>query len=209
MTDHAPEKTYSKQQLLRFAVIAFLLGILWFIAMRVVLYNDDRVHHHANFAVYISGDQETFSEPTFYEEVTSCGGDVANPLARVHMHDQISDVVHVHDASATWGNFFENIGFSLGDNVLYARTQAYVDGQSGELSFILNGEPVRSIASKTITSEDKLLVNFGAEDQATLQSRYDAIANSAAEYNQTADPAACSGSQGLGIVDKLKEVLGL
>lgn len=189
-------------------VASFMLGVIWFIVMRVALYQSDADHFHANFAVYVNGERELFEELTYYEEVSSCGSEVNSPLTRVHMHDQVSDVVHVHDASATWGNFFENLGLVLGDNVLYARNQTYVDGHGGELRFWLNGEPVVSVAGRTIESEDKLLISF-ANDDSQMQVQYGSIATTAAEYNNSADPAACSSNDDGSLRDRLKVVLGL
>ena len=187
---------------------SFILGIVWFVAMRVALYQSDADHFHANFAIYINGQRELFEEVSFYEEVSSCGSEEDNPLSRVHMHDQVADVVHVHDASATWGNFFENLGFVLGDNVLYARNKTYVDGQGGQLRFWLNGQPVVSIAGKKILSEDKLLISFAQNDE-QMQQQYDEIASTAAEYNTKADPSACTGSDDGSLSDRLRAVLGL
>ena len=102
---------------IRFGV-AFLLGALWLFAVRFVLLDRDAVHYHANFAVYVEGERLPFDNFTFYEEVQSCGGDdVNNPKIRVHMHDRISNVVHVHDNAATWGHFFANLGYANGDTV--------------------------------------------------------------------------------------------
>ncbi len=196
----------NKLALLIFA--GFVTGVVWFIAMRVILYTPRSPHFHANFAVVINGKKETFQEPTFYEEVSSCGEIDDNPLTRVHMHDQIGDVVHVHDGSATWGNFFENLGFALGDNVLYARNKSYVDGQNGELHFILNGKSVVSIANKTIKSEDKLLVSFD-KPSADFETQYAEVATSAAEYNRTADPSACKGSDDGKFMSRLRDALGI
>ncbi len=189
--------------------ICMLLGAVWFVLVRAVLIDASGPHYHANFHVYVDGEREQFAENIFYEEVSSCGSSDNDPLARVHMHDLINDVVHVHDASSTWGNFFENIGFTLGNNVLYARTETNVDGQGGRLTFILNGEEVRSIANKTINSEDTLLVSFGSEDADELTQRYSQIVQSAAEYNEKADPSACSGSQSVNYFERIKLVLGI
>ncbi len=186
-----------------------LFGATWLVLIRAVTLDTATTHYHGNFALYIDGEHEEFSEPTFYEEVSSCGSEANSPLTRAHMHDMIGDVVHVHDASSTWGNLFENLGLVLGNNVLYSRTNTYVDGNPGRLSFILNGKPVQSIANRAIQSEDRLLISYGSEDASELMQRFEAIDQSAAEYNQTADPSACSGSQELGFADRIKLVLGI
>lgn len=199
---------FDKTKAAKFVAVGFVLGIVWFIAVRVILYKSESVHYHANFSLFIENEQEMFEESAFYEEVSSCGSSEFDPLTRVHMHDNISDVAHVHDGSVTWGNFLENLGFTLGDDVLYARTNTYVDGQGGKLTFMLNGKKVQSIAGKRILSEDKLLISYSKAGD-NIDEQYAKVASSAAEYNQTADPSACSGSADEGFMDRLKIVVGL
>ena len=190
-------------------LLSALFGAIWFVLIRAVTIDANGPHYHANFALFINGEREPFAEGTFYEEVAACGGEENDPLARVHLHDQISDVVHVHDASATWGNFFENLGFTLGNNVMYARATTYVNSDDARLSFVLNGEQVRSIAAKTIQDEDVLLVSYGTENSEELMAQYDQITQNASEYNAVADPAACAGTQYIGYFDRIKLVLGI
>lgn len=189
-------------------LVGFLLGIAWFIGVRFALYQKDEVHYHANFAVYVNGEKEEFNSFAYYEEVQSCGADEAfNPRNRTHMHDDINHVVHVHDEAATWGHFFANLGFTLGDEVIDTDDQLYIDGQDGELSFILNGTEVSTIANQAIRSEDVLLINFGTDADETLQQRYNDITKDAAEYNLRDDPSACTGGKPATFTERLKAAI--
>lgn len=198
----------TKKKVYLVAAISFILGIVWFIAIRLVTYSSDSDHFHANFALYIDGEKEDFKEEVFYEEVSSCGEIDNNPLTRVHMHDNIGSVVHVHDASATWSNFFENLGLTLGDEVLSVRGKTYVDGENGQLMFFLNGQRVRTLSGKNIQSEDKLLISFD-ESSAVLSDQYQSVESTAKEYNEKSDPSACKGSDDGSIIGRLKNILGL
>lgn len=194
------------------AVIGFVAGALWLVAVRFITYSPDIVHYHANFALYVNGERENFDNFTFYEEVASCGSDEDNnPKTRVHMHDNVSDVVHVHDAGSTWGHFFSNLGFSLSNSVLQTESGIYIDDADGgkRLRFILNGQESRSIANQTIRSEDTLLITYGDESPETLRERYEAIERSAGEYNQKSDPASCKGSEDLSFGKRLKKAIGI
>jgi hypothetical protein len=200
-----------KRSLLLAALIGFLAGVLWLVAVRFLTYRDDTVHYHANFALYINGEREQFDNFTFYEEVQSCGGDdLNNPRIRVHMHDQVNHVVHVHDHAATWGHFFANLGFGLTDAALKTDDALYVGGVGGnELTFILNGEKVSTIANRVIGDEDVLLIDYGQDDEDALQGRYDDISTDAGEYNQKADPSACKGAEPLTFKDRLWRAVGV
>lgn len=190
-------------------LIGFVLGATWLVALRYVTYQSDNVHYHANFALYINGQRDEFKSFTFYEEVQACTSDnVDNPKNRVHMHNQDSDLIHVHAHGVTWAQFFDNLGYTLGDTLVKTDKGVYVDGQDGnKLTFWLNGKPVEIIASTLIKSEDRLLINYGKDDQVTLQKRYDSVAQTAREANTKNDPATCSGDEKLTPLQRLKKSL--
>jgi len=192
------------------AIIGFLLGAIWFIALRYATYTSDAVHYHANFAMYVNGEQELFDSFTYYEEVQSCGGDeLFNPRIRAHMHEQVNSVVHVHDAGATWGHLFANLGFTLGNSVLTTDTDVFTESDDAALTFILNGEETSSIANQTIRSEDVLLISFGDDDEEALTEQYESIPKDADEYNGKYDPSSCSGGEELTPANRLKEAIGV
>lgn len=198
-----------QKRVLLAAVAGFLLGTFWLSAVRFVRLRDNALHYHANFALYVNGQRDPFDSFTFYEEVQACTGDQHdNPKGRVHMHDKINHVVHVHDNAATWGHFFANLGYGLTDVSLKTDDGTFVSGTDGKrLRFILNGQLVESVANRTIGSEDTLLVSFGGEDEATLQRYYATIMRDANRYNKQTDPASCSGGQPLTFAERLKRAI--
>jgi hypothetical protein len=191
------------------AIVGFLLGAIWLVALRYITYQSDNVHYHANFALYINGQRDEFKSFTFYEEVQACTSDnVDNPKTRVHLHNQDPALIHIHAHGVTWGQFFDNLGYTLGDTLVKTDKGVYVDGQDGnELTFWLNGKPADAIANTLINSEDRLLINYGKDDQATLQKRYDDIPKTAGEANTKNDPATCSGDEKLTPSQRLKKSL--
>lgn len=175
--------------------IGILLGILLLAGVRFALYKDHSVHYHANFALYVNGHRDTFSGPGFYEEVASCNLDPeSEPGHRVHMHDQINDVVHVHASGVTWGNFFENLGYSVSSKHILTTTNVLTENDVNKVTFILNGKEVNDISNTVIQSEDRLLVNYGNQDQNQINTEFNSVANTAKEVNKKPDPASCSGN---------------
>lgn len=187
--------------------IGFLVGALTIIAAHFFTIKQTSVHYHANFGLFMNGKRDEFKNFTFYEEVASCGGnEVMNPKIRMHMHDNKNYVVHVHDAGATWGHFFANLGYTLGDSVLKTDDSLFVDGQnSKKLTFLVNGKPVQTLANKTIGDEDVVLISYGNEDDAALQKQFKSITQDAKKFDETADPAACSGTKPFSFWDKLQQ----
>lgn len=194
-----------------FGLAMFVLGAFMLIAFRFTMIKDNSVHHHANFALYINGQKDEFKSFTFYEEVAACNAhDPDDVKSRVHMHNKTAGLLHVHARAVTWGQFFANLGYTLGNKVVETDAGVYGDGQDGNtLSYLLNGQEVTSIENRVIKSEDVLLINYGKDDEKTLQDRNAAIPRTAKEANTTPDPAACSGSKKLTFTDRLKQSLGL
>lgn len=185
-------KNISKAKL-KLILIGFLAGVFWLTAMRFILYSPTEIHYHADFAVVISGERETFDSPVYYEEVQSCGGSEANPKARVHMHQPDNNIIHVHDEAVTWAQFFESMGLSLGDTVVTTPQGVFQGGKGGELVFILNGNRTRTIVNTVIGDEDRLLVAFG-DSGTDFDALYEGVSSDAAAFNETYDPPTCSGS---------------
>ncbi len=187
-----------------------LVGATIMVGVRFITYKPNTVHYHANFALYVNGVRDGFKGPGFYEEVQACTSNESdNPRSRVHMHNNVNNVVHVHARGVTWGQFFENLSYTLGDNTIETSDGVFVSAQDGsELQFVLNGEPVDTAANRPIKSEDVLLVNYGNDDTSTIKSRYDVIPPDAHKYNERHDPASCAGSKPLTFLERLKVALG-
>lgn len=195
----------------RAVVIGFVAGVIWLLGLRVLLYNPPITHYHANFALYVNGSKQTLADPTYYEEITSCSTtNTMEPKTRVHLHDNNPNLVHIHDDAATWGHFFANLGMTLGNSLLRTREGLLLDGQNGnELTFMLNGEVVPTLANRLIQSEDVLLISYGTEKPAELKAYYDAIPKTAKESNSKPDPGSCSGPSNYSVLDRLKKSLDI
>jgi len=189
--------------------IFLIVGVLLAFTLRFLLVDNVVVHHHANFALYVNGVRDEFISPTFYEEIAACSESHSDPKTRVHMHNNEFDTVHVHTEGATWGHFFANLSYTLGDNVLVTDNGVFTDSADGKkLHFILNGQEVSTIANKLIGDEDKLLVNYGSEDKTGLLANYSTISDTAHEHNAKPDPASCSGGAQESIKDRFERTLG-
>jgi hypothetical protein len=200
--------TYSRQTML-VGLGLFVLGGLFVFALRFVLVERVETHYHANFAVFVNGTREQFDSFTFYEEIASCSDGKDNPKARVHMHDSISHVVHVHDTAVTWGHLFEVLSFGLHRKALITDDGVFVDGVDGKkLTFILNGEVISDGSNRVINSEDVLLVDYGDSSEGQLKVRYDEITKDADEYNRKPDPSACKGGKDEPFRERFQRTLG-
>ncbi|HSX17928.1 MAG TPA: hypothetical protein VLE51_01050 [Candidatus Saccharimonadales bacterium] len=187
-------------------IAGLVLGVLIILAIRFFTYNANHVHYHANFAVYIDGQREQFKGASYYEEETACkAGDNIAPADRAHMHDNINDVVHVHDRAVTWEQFFNNLGWSVGGDFIETRDTLYQNNDRSILHITLNGQDltgISSIANKVIGDRDKLLLDYGPTDS-QIKQEYNAIPSTAIQHDQENDPASCSGPTSTTFSDRL------
>ena len=192
-------------------LVGFLLIVAaWLLIVRLVVDEGEGVHYHANFQIYVHGQLLALDNPIYYEEDSACSEDASGlPLSRVHMHDQVPHLIHVHDQAVTYSHFMSNLGFSLSDHVLEVDDGVYVDGREGELRFILNGQRVFEVANKVIQSEDVLLIDYSPLDFSDLEKYYEQIPKDAAEANLAQDPTGCAGdASSLSFWTKLKQAFG-
>ena len=177
------------------AAVAFLLGALLILAIRFAIYKPDRVHYHANFAVFINGQQEQFKDDFYYEEVGAACVSTKDitPHDRAHMHEHEAGLIHVHDRAVTWGNFFQNIGWDVNPFFVKTPKQVYLADDSHKVTFMLNGQVVPNAENLVIGDKDQLVVDFGDGSQ-NLQNETKAVPNNAAQEDAGTDPASCGGS---------------
>lgn len=190
-------------------LVGIVLGALVLLVIRFFTYQPVQVHYHANFAVYINNQREEFKGPQYYQEVAICSStnDITIPQQRAHMHDNINSVVHVHDHAVTWGQFFENIGWYVGPNFIQtADGTMYQENGNDKLHIIINGQDytdLTPITNMVIKDRSRLLVSYGDLSQSQLNSEYASVPNTAKHYDETPDPASCSGSEKITVSDRL------
>ncbi len=148
------------RKILLAAFAGLLVGALLVVLARFVLLPDP-THYHANVGVFINGQQELFESTLYYEKVHACSADEVGPRTRAHLHQPDFDVIHVHEEGVTWGHWFANLGWSLGNDFIRTDTEILEDNDEFDFVFILNGQKTHNIANQVISSEDRLLVGYG------------------------------------------------
>ncbi len=192
-----------------FLIIGVVVGALVILGIRFATYNVKTTHYHANFAVYLNGKREEFKGPQYYQEIAACTVHGAiQPAQRAHMHDNINSVIHVHDDGVTWSQFFDNLGWSIGPNFIQTDDQKmYIENGDNKLNIELNGQnltDLTSIANQVIKDRDRMLISYGNISDKTLATEYNSVPTTAKHYDETPDPASCSGQmEKVSISDRL------
>jgi len=186
-----------------------VLGAAILLGIRYATYMPAQVHYHANFAVYINGQREEFKGAQYYQEVNVCSATngITIPQQRAHMHDNMNDIIHIHDHATTWGQFFENLGWFVGPNFIQKDDGTmYIADDQNKLHVILNGQDYTDLSPITnviIKDRAQLLMSYGNVDEATLQQEYKTVPTTADHYDNAKDPASCAGTEKVTKSDRL------
>jgi hypothetical protein len=142
-------------------------------------------HMHANFAVFINGQQVDFSPYMIGEDDTPKSDNV-------HLHVPRPDVVHVHTTLTTWDVFFTSIGFQLTDPsfagitldrtclVMPDKTKLCSQQGGNTWKFIANGVPVDGLADVNIGDLDRMLFSYGPETvEQVMETQFPKVNNTA------------------------------
>ncbi len=143
-------------------IVAVVIALIAVIGYRVQLAvetanqrYDTEVHVHADFAVYMNGNQLDFSQ-TEYQSSVSHEKD-----EDVHLHDGDGKVVHRHAEGVTFAQLLKSIGYELGSDCFTTDAkEQYCTNASNTLAFYVNDTP----ADKTTyipQEEDQILLTYG------------------------------------------------
>lgn len=123
-------------------------------------------HIHADIKVYINGQSIDFSQKK-YQLTTSY----------IHFEDGIGDVVHIHATGLTMGHLFKSLNGDFNNNCLNFEGKSYCNDNNKKLKFYVNGRPNDEFGYYFIKDLDKILVSYGSESSAELQTQLNSITN--------------------------------
>ncbi len=173
-----------------------IILIIGFVVYRTLQVPETPVHYHANFAVYLNGAQVNFADPNYMHLAPCVANNTKvsfNKLDNVHLHDQVGNVVHMHQAGIVWNDLFQSVHYDLKKHVGNTPVQYYLNGKKTD----------SSILTKQIKSEDKLLIsadtqpapeNITASEYYAKQ--YQTVGDTAKEYNNGTKGAEHCGAEG-------------
>jgi hypothetical protein len=98
-----------KQITLAIFVLTLLIGS---IIVKITLPHKD-VHFHAGFQIYINGTLQDFSDAK-YMSLVPCTDDLKKKVIihdKVHLHDEVGDVAHIHQPHVVWNDLLSYLKF--------------------------------------------------------------------------------------------------
>lgn len=124
----------------------------------------EKVHEHADFAVYLDGKKFDFTLPKYQSSKE-------NPLNEdAHLHDGNGEVTHKHRKGVTLGYFFNTIGMKF-DNQCFATDDGkqYCNTIDKKLKMYVNGKENTQFGDYEFTDLDRILITYGGETGVTDQ----------------------------------------
>lgn len=143
----------------KFLILALILslaasGYWYFNQSKEAGNKPDDIHFHAGFQVYRDNQPVDFSGLE-YMHLDNCSledeheeTDESEQAEKAHLHNNISDVVHVHRENATWGDLFINLNYEF----------------SGTVSAYVNDQSVEDFLSYPIREYDSVVIFIGEVD---------------------------------------------
>jgi hypothetical protein len=165
------------------------------------------VHYHANWLVFVEGQRLDLSDARYMEDIIACAaGEQVFPRERVHMHDGVDHVVHVHHEGVSWGHFLQNLGFTAGPDFLILDDGRMLrSGGERSLKYVVNGFEADDIVGRMIRPGDRLLVSYGPESVGdVIASQFPLVPDDASRYDEMNDPATCAGETHLPLGARLR-----
>lgn len=157
----------------------------------------DKVHIHNNLSVVMDGKRLDFTQAK-YQSTEEKELDSA-----VHVHDGVGDILHIHEPNIVLGRFFSSVGMNLTDDCLTLDTkEQYCSNETKKLQLFVNGNPIQQIAIYQPKDLEKILLRYGAPDQATIDKELAAVTDTACIYSEkcpergTPPTEACVGGLG-------------
>lgn len=120
----------------QFVLLTGLCILLSACGQREYVQNPDPNHTHADFAVWVDGEQVDFSSPEYMSGVSydDHSHDEADEYhhQHLHLHDEVGHVIHRHKPGLTLREFFDSLDFTFPEPL--ERWTMWINGQQEEFN---------------------------------------------------------------------------
>ncbi len=126
-----------------------------------VLGEEGSTHMHAPFAMFVNGELYNFTRPKYMLRDK-----------KAHFEDNDGTVIHKHATGVTLPYFLGTLGIDLTDTCFYLdQTTKYCNDGNKKVTLLVNGKRITHVNNYEIQQNDKILLNYGDEDDTLLKLR--------------------------------------
>ncbi len=195
--------------------VVTILTVTGFLVMR--LSEEDLTHIHANFGVFVRNEKLDFSGEK-YMHVKPCFSDYHTQKHfgdRVHLHDGVGDVAHIHDSGVVWGDLMLYLGVKTTINGIEFDEKLYPLSKQDKSSYYINGNKVNNFELTEINNNDTLIIVLDNENSGSLtvgKEKFNQLnaqlSNKSEELNGSSLAEVCGGAYEMSFWDKVAKVWG-
>lgn len=164
-------KANADKYILPLAVAAVLLFLIISSAPKrgVMVIPEIEYHAHADFKVFVNGDEIDFSLPQY---------NVRNRYIHLHTDNDFGgSVIHVENRESTMGEFFSSLGMKFSSTCFVE----FCAAGGNTLKFYVNGLSSRDFENYTPKDIDRILISYGNETE--LQNQLNSITKLACAFS--------------------------
>ena len=124
-------------------------------------------HEHAVFAVKLDGQAIDFSQGKYQ---------VKSRL--IHVENGDGTTLHLHALGVPFSEFLKSVNMKI-ENSCFVRDDgvSFCDSEEKNLRSFVNGEEVESLNNYVLKEDDRMLLIYGSESDAAIQSEIEALRN--------------------------------
>ncbi|MBI4895620.1 MAG: hypothetical protein HY831_03960 [Candidatus Aenigmarchaeota archaeon] len=183
------------------AIAAVVIVIVIAVTSAMILLqksSPEKIHLHSDFKVYLNGQAYNFTS----EKYMSMEGHHLSE--RTHLHDMNGDIIHIHAAGVSLGEFFNSsdIKFNSTCFVLNNGT-SYCNSDNSKIKLYVNGIENIQMEKYNLKDLDRILITYGNESSEQIKSQIDGVTDVSCIYSlkcpergSPPDESSCVGGNG-------------
>ncbi len=141
--------------------------------------SDGSVHAHFGFKMYVNGKTVDLTQAKYQST------EEAELDPEIHVHDGNGDIVHIHAADVTIGQFLTSIGMKLDPLCLTLDDgKQYCTGNGNILRLMVNGAANDQFADYKPHDLDRILITYGSEADEKIQQQAKSVSDEACIYSE-------------------------
>jgi hypothetical protein len=134
---------------------------------KITLGELDSTHEHISMLVFIDGERINFNQDKYMLKDKY-----------VHFEDADGTTIHKHAIGITLPYFFSTLGIDLTQKCITLDTgRQYCNSPSNNkvLKVIVNGKTVEDVNSYELRHKDKILINYGDDNETNLRLKFNSV----------------------------------
>lgn len=149
----------SKNLIITGIIILIIILIIYSIINSPKIGPVGSAHEHADFMVFINGEEINFALPQYMVKV-----------GEVHIEDMNGVTIHKHATGVTIGYFLNTLGFKFNDKCFITdKKEKFCNEEGKTLKFYVNGIENYEYGNYEIRNNDKYLISYGDELEEKIQ----------------------------------------